>query len=267
MQLSTEQKHLFQERVRSEGDRLYRPMPWRETPSAYYVVVSELMLQQTQVARVMTKFTAFIERFATFEVLARAAQSEVIEMWAGLGYNRRARFLHQIAQHIVQHGIPTTQRGWQDLPGIGCNTAGAIMAYVYNEPVVYVETNIRTVIIHEYYPDEIDVDEQQIYDIVQQTVDVDHPREWYWAMMDYGADLKARGFRYNARMKQYKKQSALKGSVREVRGQIVDVLRKESSIERSQLEERFDGRLSAALDGLMRDGIVSESNQIFSLTK
>lgn len=267
MQLTRQQIRLFQEQVHQQGQELYRPMAWRDTPSPYYVVVSELMLQQTQVARVQVKFAEFIATFPTFEALAAATQDQVVALWTGLGYNRRARFLHQIAQHVAQHGVPKTQKEWQALPGIGENTAGAIMAYVYNEPVVYVETNIRTVVIHTFFQDALSVEEQQIQHIVAQTVDTEDARHWYWAMMDYGADLKARGYRYNGRMRTYKKQPALKGSVREVRGAIVALLGERHEVTLGELTERFDDRLEAALAGLKKDGIITQVKEIFSLTK
>lgn len=138
----------FQEIVWQKGRELYRPMPWREDTRPYYVLVSELMLQQTQVDRVLPKFEAFIEAFPDIESLAAASLGEVLTLWSGLGYNRRAKFLHEAAQSVIREyngEIPASYDDLVSLPGVGPNTAGAVLAYSFNQPVVYIETNIRTV--------------------------------------------------------------------------------------------------------------------------
>ena len=138
----------FQELVWEKARELYRDMPWRQDVRPYYVLVSEIMLQQTQVDRVIPKFEAFIECFPTIESLAQAPLSQVLQLWSGLGYNRRAKFLHEAAKKIQREfkGIfPETFEALISLPGVGANTAGAILAYSFNYPAVFIETNVRTV--------------------------------------------------------------------------------------------------------------------------
>lgn len=260
----------FRDHVWQKGRELYRDMPWRDKPTAYYVVVSELMLQQTQVSRVIPKFEAFTTRFPDFEALARAEQADVVAMWSGLGYNRRARFLHQIAKKVVaQGGLPDTVEELIELPGIGKNTAGAIAAYVYDAPVAYVETNIRTVLFHELLSDQDEVSDVVMLALAEQTLDREHPRQWYWALMDYGAWLKRNGYTYNARSRHYKKQTPLKGSVREVRGAIVAYLSGTEYITQTELDSMYtdDKRLPQALAGLLRDGLIVSTSRGFRLTK
>lgn len=140
----------FRSRVWDNYDHQRRAMPWRDDHSFYAVLVSELMLQQTQVTRVIPKFHEFMRRFPTIEILADAPLADVLIAWQGLGYNRRAKYLHEAAKAIVLCGVPQTRDELIALPGIGANTAGAIMAYAYNKPEAFVETNIRTVYLHEF---------------------------------------------------------------------------------------------------------------------
>lgn len=213
----------FQELIQKKGRELYRNMPWRDDTRLYYVLVSEIMLQQTQVDRVIPKFTAFIDRFPSEHILAQAELGEVLTMWNGLGYNRRAKFLWQASQRVSRQ-VPKSIEELVALPGVGTNTAGAIMAYVYNKPALFIETNIRTVYFHHFFHDQTDVHDQDIMTKLVETLDKDHPRCFYWALMDYGSWLKTQGFARLAKSKHYKKQSPLKGSVREVRGQIITAL-------------------------------------------
>lgn len=243
--------------LRQQGEELYRDMPWRQDTRPYYVLVSELMLQQTQVDRVIPKFQAFIQAFPNESALAQANLAEVLKLWQGLGYNRRAKFLHQAAKQIVLRGeFPRDEAGLLLLPGVGKNTAGAVRAYAYNQPAIFVETNVRAVYIHHFFAEYDLVDDKEIRLILEQTIDTKRPREFYWALMDYGTHLKKQGVG-PSRSKHYKKQAPLRGSVREVRGQIIAVLTNGEQPEtalRSQLHvgERFD----VALQGLVHDGLV-----------
>ena len=246
-------------------------MPWREDTRPYYVLVSELMLQQTQVARVIPKFEAFIERFPDERSLATASLADVIGLWQGLGYNRRAKFLHDSAKKIVTEfkGVfPADDKDILSLPGVGKNTAGAIAVYAYDRPALYVETNIRTVYIHHFFNDQSDVSDVQILEKLRQTLDKEHPREFYWALMDYGSWLKASGVRNVTQSKHYKKQSALEGSVRQVRGQVIRRLTAGDMTEFGLREAlHADERFEPALQGLLADGLVSVTDGKLHLTK
>lgn len=261
----------FQNLIRSKGEELYRDMPWREDTRPYYVLVSEMMLQQTQVSRVIPKFEAFIERFPDEAALAGASLADVLKLWQGLGYNRRAKFLHEAAKMVIDDFddvFPQNDADVVKLPGVGKNTAGAIRAYTFNQPSIFVETNIRTVYIHHFFNDSFDVDDKQIIELLEQTIDHEHPREFYWALMDYGTCLKANGVRNLANSKHYKKQAPLKGSLRETRGKIIRQLASgDKTIVELQKAVNMDDRFTAALEGLQRDGLVMRTGNYFHLTK
>ncbi len=253
----------FQRLLAQKGEELYRSMPWREDTRPYYVLVSELMLQQTQVPRVVPKFEAFIERFPNERALAAASLADVLRMWQGLGYNRRAKFLHEAGKMILEEfgGVfPESEADIMRLPGVGKNTAGAIRAYAFNMPSIFVETNVRTVYIHHFFADDFAVDDKQIIELLEATIDRNNPRQFYQNLMDYGSWLKSQGVRNISQSRHYKKQSPLKGSVREVRGQIVRALSEEAKTE-ALLRRTIssDERFTAALDGLLKEGIVQQS--------
>lgn len=254
--------------MRQQGEELYRDMPWRQDTRPYYVMVSELMLQQTQVDRVIPKFQAFVSAFPSERELAAASLADVLQLWQGLGYNRRAKFLHAAAKRVVERGVfPDTETELVELPGIGKNTAGAILAYAFNEPAVFIETNVRAVYIHHFFSNSDLVDDKEIRALLERTIDLSRPREFYWSLMDYGSWLKKQGV-LPSRSRHYKKQSPLKGSVREVRGQIIASLAKEELTENElRANLNADERFSPALTGLLKDGLVTESYGTLHLTK
>ncbi len=261
----------FQEIVWQNGRELFRTMPWRDDTRPYYVLVSEIMLQQTQVHRVIPKFEAFIQAFPTIKDLAKASLEEVLVQWSGLGYNRRAKFLHEAAKTVVREfdgELPSTSEALISLPGVGVNTAGAILAYSFDQPTVFIETNVRTVYFHHYFDDAGTVTDKQIYEIASKTVDTEHPREWYWALMDYGSYLKSQGVGRNNKSHHYKKQAPLKGSIREVRGQIIKAL---AVSELNELDLRHavaaDERFIGALASLEKEGLVSRTVERLHLSR
>ena len=258
----------FQEEVWAKGRELYRPMPWREDPSFYHVLVSELMLQQTQVDRVRVKFAEFMERFPTIEALAGASLADVLTVWQGLGYNRRAKFLHEAAKRTVEIGVPRSLEDLIELPGVGKNTAGALLNYVYEVPTAFVETNIWTVFFHLFYADAQYVSDAELLTLVEATIDQESPREWFYALMDYGTFLKRAGAGRLTVSKHYKKQAPLKGSVREVRGEIIRRLTT-GAMNHDALQQGYESdiRFEKALHGLIRDGLVMETRGLLQLTK
>ena len=251
----------FRQLLAQKGEELYRAMPWRDDTRPYYVLVSELMLQQTQVARVVPKFEAFVARFPDEKVLAAASLADVLKLWQGLGYNRRAKFLHQAAQMIVsEYGgmFPEDEADIVKLPGVGKNTAGAILAYAFNRPAIYVETNVRTVYIHHFFADNFAVDDKQIIELLEATIDRENPRRFYQNLMDYGSWLKSQGVRNISQSRHYKKQSPLRGSVREVRGQIITQL-VDGPMDITDLKAALqaDARFDIALGSLEKDGLIA----------
>lgn len=243
-----------------------RPMPWREHHDLYSVLVSEFMLQQTQVSRVVPKFQSFMHTFPTLESLATAPLANVLIAWQGLGYNRRAKYLHAAAGGLWSLEEPHDVSTLIQQPGIGPNTAAAMVAYAYNKPVVFIETNIRTVYIHEFFADASDISDKLILALVNRTLDQDNPREWYWALMDYGAYLKSQKLGAITRSKQYRKQPTFKGSLREMRGMILRDL-VDGPMSPDEFVYENDDRFSEACAGLLKDGLIEHhDNNIICLT-
>jgi A/G-specific adenine glycosylase len=256
-------------------------LPWRQpdaegTFNAYHIMVSEIMLQQTQVARVITKYHEFLALFPTVASLATAPLADVLKVWNGLGYNRRAKFLWQAAQMIhADFGttFPQTVDELVCLPGIGINTAGAIAAYAFDRPVVFIETNIRTVFIHHFFADEDDVHDKQLVPLLQQAMDdilaADYPgrtpRTWYWALMDYGTYLKQTVGNVSRRSKTYAMQSTFQGSKRQVRGQVLRLLAVHEYSARELREHIIDDRLEQVLADLVAEEFISRKQERYHL--
>lgn len=255
----------------TQHEALYRDMPWRQDTRGYYVLVSELMLQQTQVDRVIPKFHQFIATFPDVAALADASLADVLTQWSGLGYNRRAKYLHLASQRIVAHHdgvVPRQHEQLVQLPGVGVNTAGAIIAYVYDDPVLFVETNIRTVLLHHFFEGQTDVSDRALLVQLEQVLDRANPRKFYWAMMDYGTWLKKNGVRNITASKHYRKQKPLAGSVREVRGQIIRALtvRDETVADLQTVFDGGDGRFETALTQLEAEGLIQIHGEQVCLT-
>ena len=214
-------------KVWREGKRLYRDLPWRNTRDAYAIMLSEIMLQQTQVSRVEKYWERFLALFPTLDALASAETSLVLEMWQGLGYNRRALALKRCAEVCSQQyggQLPRSTEELLALPGIGPATAGGIRAFAYGEPGLYLETNVRTVFLHELFPGQSDVPEKLIAPHVERTCSADDPRGWYYALLDYGSYLKSVLPNPSRRSKHHSKQSKFEGSRRQKRAELVRVV-------------------------------------------
>ncbi len=233
-------------------------MPWREDPNPYWVVVSEVMLQQTQVSRVLEKFPQFIDQFSSFEELAKASPAQVITAWQGLGYNRRALNLQKLAQ-AIDGELPSDPVELIKLPGIGSGTAGSIAAFAYDAPVVFIETNIRRVFIHHFFEDGEGIDDKQLLPLVEEALDKEHPREWYYALMDYGTHLAKTGPNPNRRSKHHVVQSTFEGSDRQIRGAILRALVGQSLSGKQLIEHAEcsdEARFAKILNQLIQEGMV-----------
>lgn len=246
-------------------------LPWRRTHNPYHILVSELMLQQTQVSRVIPKYEAFIKRWPTIQKLATAQQSAVLGAWQGLGYNRRAKFLLQCAQTITaaHAGVfPATRKELEGLPGVGPYTAGALLAFAYNTPVFLIETNVRRVYLHHFFPDQENVPDTAIYPYLEKTLPKQRTREWYSALMDYGTHLKQTLKNPNQRSKHYSKQSTFKGSNREIRGAILKVL-VDSELSLSELKTNLNTftahRVEQQVMNLLKEGLVQKKDDTLFL--
>src|SRR3989344_2151314 len=165
-------------------------LPWRRTRNPYRVLVSEVMLQQTQVERVIPFYKRFLKLFPSVRALAHASLSKVLRAWQGLGYNRRAKALRETAREIVlkQGGLVSKEESTLTaLPGVGVYTARAILAFAYNKDVAFVETNIRTAVIRHFFPRRNTVTDKEILEVLQRALPQGRARLWYSALMDYGA--------------------------------------------------------------------------------
>ena len=210
--------------VLDQGARHYRELPWRNVDDAYEVLVSEVMLQQTQVARVLRYWPRFLEAFPTIDALAAASTADVLALWQGLGYNRRALALKRTADKCSAHHagrLPETAEELAKLPGIGPATAAGIVAFAYNRPSCYIETNVRSVFLHELFPEREDVRDRELEPFVRDAAgcafDDASPREWYYALLDYGAYLKSQVANPSRRSAHYSRQSTFEGSHRQKR--------------------------------------------------
>lgn len=264
----------FQEVVYREGGRAgaARPaMPWRTKITPYRVLVSEIMLQQTQVVRVISYFNNWMKLFPDFEALANASKSDVLNAWMGLGYNSRGLRLWQLAQVVISDysgKLPRTKLELEKLPGIGPYTAGAIMAFAHNEPVVFIETNIRRVYIHHFFADQDFVDDKELLPIITETLDTENPRAWYQALMDYGSVLpKIAKHNANKQSKHYTKQSRFEGSNRQMRAAVTQHLLAHGPVTGRALSKHFDddARLDIALAGLIKDSVIKKEGSKYSI--
>ena len=254
-------------------------LPWRPSKlkikrgqiDMYAIMVSEIMLQQTQVTRVLPKFESWMEKFPNIKVLADASRKDVLTLWQGLGYTRRAKFLHEVAQKITKDGVPKSVEELEECPGIGHYTARAIATFAWNQSHAFVETNIRTVYINHFFKNKETVIDGDILSLVGQTLDTDKPREWMYALMDYGSYLKSQGKAHNARAKNFTRQSKFKGSVREVRGAIMKFFSEEEVLmlrDQKEFEKRFDSdHVMQALSGLAKDGLIQKAKRKYVLAE
>lgn len=252
-------------------------LPWRlpdeyGTFDPYKIMVSEIMLQQTQVGRVIPKYQQFLEQFPTIEALAAAPLADVLQAWSGLGYNRRAKFLWQAAHYVQTQcagAFPQTIPALVALPGVGKNTAGAIATYAFNTKEAFIETNIRTVFIHHFFADQTEVSDAallpHITDALQAVKVPRTPRDWYWALMDYGTYLKQTVGNLSRSSKTYSRQSTFEGSKRQVRGRVLRALAEKPQTASDLAMLVSDDRLPAVLTDLVRENMIFEDDGRYHL--
>jgi len=262
--------------------------PWRRSrPNAYRTLVSELMLQQTQASRVIPSFTAFLRSFPTVRVLAEASRADVLRAWAGLGYNRRAVSLHRAAQAVVSDyrgRVPTNPAALRALPGVGAYTAAAVASIAGGVPIAAIDVNARRIVARVGFGRDVpDVPVADIDATAAHWVDRADPGAWNQALMDLGrqhcrAAPRCEGCplagacRYvragRAPRRPTRKQGPFDGSMRQVRGGVVDVLRIRRSAGVASLAHTTGfatDRIRTALDGLERDGVVVRNGRSFRL--
>jgi len=228
------------------------------------------MLQQTQVERVIPFYKQFIKQFPTAKRLVAASLSDVLSAWQGLGYNRRVKLLRDAAVVLSKSSYRTkliTVDELEKLPGVGPYTARAVAAFAYNVGVVFVETNIRTAVIHHFFTHvgcrtshtSGRISDGEIEKILGKVLPKGKAREWYSALMDYGSHLKRSGVRVNAQSTQYAKQSQFEGSLRQVRGAILRALTAGTSL--TNMKKKYPDRFAPALAALAHDELIKKNGR------
>lgn len=269
--LTPEQVNSFRAVIYRHYNQHGRDLPWRKTKNPYNIFVSEVMLQQTQVERVIQKYTLFISIFPDFPSLARAELKDVLSVWQGLGYNRRALALVRAARTVTSDyggNLPAKLDDLTKLSGIGKSTASSLLAFAFNKPVVFIETNIRRVFIHHYFEGKENIKDNDILPFVEATLDRSNPGMWYHALMDYGAMLKKEIPNPNIRSLHYKKQPPFKDSDRKIRGAILRILLEKSPLSYSELEEMIREpatRIRKIIHQLETDGLIQKLNERYSI--
>jgi len=231
------------------------------------------MLQQTQTGTVSEKFLKFTEFYPNFISLAESPLENVLKAWQGLGYNRRAIALKKIAEIVIREyngELPDSLDILKSFPQIGHNTASSIIAFAFNEPTVFIETNIRRVFLYFFFPQKQSVKDKEILPLIQDTMDNKNPRIWYYALMDYGVMLKKKHPELNKRSAHYRKQAQFKGSDREIRGKILKVLLEKQSVAEIDLKKLFKAkpeRIKKILDRMVKEGFIKKINNKYSISQ
>jgi len=267
--LSPHSVRKFQETIYRHYRENPRTLPWRKTRRPYRILVSEIMLQQTQVERVMKKYRAFMQSFPDFASLAKAPLHKILKVWQGMGYNRRAVALKKIALIVTEEfggKIPSSEEALLKLPGIGKYSASAILAFAFGRPTVFIETNIRRVFIHFFFQDREGIQDSDIFPLVEKTLDHAHPREWYYALMDYGVMLRKEDENPNRRSAHYKKQTPFQGSNRQVRGMILRLLVRSPHLSEPEIVRQLGSNpetITGNLATLRKEGFVKRRGKKF----
>lgn len=249
-----------------------RTLPWRESVDPYRVLVSEIMLQQTQADRVAGKFTAFVGRFPTVAALASAELSELLTAWQGLGYNRRALALKRASESMMERfggTVPTKRNELESLPGIGPYTAGAIMAFAFDLPELFIETNIRSVFIHHFFQNSTGIHDRELLPLVEATLDRARPREWYNALMDYGVVLKRDHPNPSRKSVHHTRQSRFEGSNRQLRSALLKAVLAHPGLSAEGLAARVTGdpeQIALNLSRMEKEGLMVCSRGRYSVT-
>ena len=261
----------FQEAIYRHYRDNRRVLPWRKTRNPYRILVSEVMLQQTQVERAAGKYREFIRTFPDFASLAKAPLREVLRVWQGMGYNRRAVSLKKTARLVATEfrgKLPSSADELMRLPGIGTYSASAVRAFAFNAPAVFIETNIRRVFIHFFFDDRERVKDSEILPLVEKTLDHSNPREWYYALMDYGAILGKNRKNPNRKSAHYKKQTPFQGSNRQVRGMLLALFVRHPRLSEPEMLRELNadpGRIRENLASLVKEGFLKKQGNRFTV--
>jgi A/G-specific adenine glycosylase len=264
---------IFRRIISNHYEQHRRSLPWRRTRNPYRILVSEIMLQQTQVERVLEKYTLFVKTFPDFSSLAQAPLPDILKVWQGLGYNRRAIALRRIALMIVAdfHGrLPSSKAELMKFPGIGDYTASAILAFAFDQPSVFIETNIRRVLIHFFFNDRDSINDSDIIPILARTLQRNDPREWYYALMDYGAMLGKKVPNPNRRSTHHKRHRPFQGSDRQARGMVLRALLRGRALSKREITAELGldtHRVEENLVRLIREGFLKKEGRRYAIAR
>jgi A/G-specific adenine glycosylase len=273
VRLGSEEIKEFRKRVYRYYRKNGRDLAWRRTDDPYKILISEIMLQQTHVQRVKTKYEEFLATFPDIYSIERSSLRKLLKEWKGLGYNRRALNLKRIAKIVIDRfegRIPSSVEELESLPGIGTATARSVRVFAFNKPEVFVETNIRSVYIHHFFPGRTGVKDSEIFPLVEWTLDRKNPRKWYSALMDYGVEIKKRFSNPGRKSGTYRKQAAFLGSHRQIRGEILRILTEKGRISLRTLLKNLsynETRIKRALTELEREGFLRVNKRSVTLTR
>lgn len=242
-----------------------RRFPWRETRDTWAVLLSEVMLQQTQTSRVLPKYEAFLDQWPTWKAMAASSLDDVLALWKGLGYPRRALALRKVAVASERWGwnLPGDYDTLLTLPGVGPSTAAAICSFCYGQPAIYLETNIRRVLLYHFFPGQEQVHDKRLRALLERLLeDIDDVRAWYYALMDYGVLLKYLIPNANRRSAHYARQSKYENSNRQIRGLLLLNFSERGALTRTQLLDNLSNfdveRVDACIDSLCADGFIEK---------
>ena len=278
-------------------------MPWRRARDPYKILISEVMLQQTQISRVLPKYEEFLQAFPSIESLAKASDKKLLKVWSGLGYWRRAKYLKETAEMLVEkaketnsanrgvrarrspelaegrrgarfeefcfRSFPRNPAELKKLPGIGPYTARAIACFAFNNSEAFLDTNIRRVYLHFFFPKKENVSDKEILEIAQKAVWKKNPREWHYALFDYGAaELKNKSI--NKQSRHYAKQSKFENSFRSYRTKVVQFLlshpnnkASQKEIEKLLVDSPYPSQ--KIIDALLKDKLIKKSKTSYSV--
>lgn len=266
--MTSKQIDEFQNEVLTFYKHNKRKMAWRDISNPYKIFVSEMMLQQTQVERVKIKYAEFIKKFPTIQSVAQAEKTEILITWQGLGYNRRALFIKRSCEEIIlNHNgkFPKDFITLQILPGIGPSTAGAICAFAYNQPVTFIETNVRAVILHFFFKNKEKISDKEVFTVLGKvTPKTISSRDWYYALYDYGTFLKKtigkkKKTELHKQSKHYNKQSKFEGSFRQKRSNVLKLKLAQPDISEIEIISQLkitEQELDDVLFSLDKDGMI-----------
>ncbi|MHA1636407.1 MAG: Fe-S cluster assembly protein HesB [Candidatus Thorarchaeota archaeon] len=261
--LDADEIESFQTMIMDWWSENARDLPWRRDPTPYNVLVSEIMLQQTQVSRVIPKYLEFLQKYPTLESLAESNTKELVQIWCGLGYNRRALWLKDAAGQITERGsFPEEVPELRKLKGVGPYTSRSILIFAFNEDVAAVDTNIRRVLIASGFATE-DTSEKDLQGVADVILLKGRSSDWHNALMDYGSDVLTSS---TTGIAPTSKQPKFKGSTRQMRGKIVRILSENDSLTLSEIvsslniEGKKETELESILEQLICDKLVDSTD-------